>query len=514
MQSDPRIDKLRIEDRKGKILPGSYDWILQDQAFVDWSSGDSGRLLWLKGNPGKGKTMIMIGLANELERQASVASQTPGATLAYYYCESGDPSHNNVASVLRGLLFMLITQCSALIKYLDEVFEQGGIKLFDKSDSNLFYTLRQILLGILGDPGVTDVYLLVDALDECEIGLEALLNLILDTSKLQKVKWLVSSRKSHGIPEALQERCTEVDLENNKQKVEGAVHAFIKDRVAALAKERKYNRELQQKVEVYLGQNAQGTFLWVHLVTKQLKRITPIRVLRKLTEFPMGLEAFYSRMFDRIRIANEDEEARLCFQILAVVLIASRQLHIKELVHMISFSQYLMDCEQDPMAAEVLDYLKELISNCGSFLSIQSDTIHLVHKSAEDFLRMGQRASILFPRGYSGQHCYMLERCLFLLSKRLKKDILEKRLPGILNSQILGEDKNRIQGLRYASLFWADHLGKGTRTCSQAEKVACENIVTEFWTKHLLHWIEVVSLLNCVPSAILLVKKLQHHQWV
>jgi Heterokaryon incompatibility protein (HET) len=54
--TDPRDDKKRIEDTKGGLLEGSYRWIFENPDFQQWRSGQQSRLLWIKGDPGKGKT--------------------------------------------------------------------------------------------------------------------------------------------------------------------------------------------------------------------------------------------------------------------------------------------------------------------------------------------------------------------------------------------------------------------------------------------------------------------------
>ena len=64
--TDPRDDKSRIEVGKDRLLEGSCSWILEDPAFIDWWTGDYSRLLWIHGDPGKGKTMMMIALISEI----------------------------------------------------------------------------------------------------------------------------------------------------------------------------------------------------------------------------------------------------------------------------------------------------------------------------------------------------------------------------------------------------------------------------------------------------------------
>ena len=66
--TDPRDDKKRIEQAKGGVLKESYCWILDNPEFRRWRDCQQSRLLWIKGDPGKGKTMLLCGIIDELER--------------------------------------------------------------------------------------------------------------------------------------------------------------------------------------------------------------------------------------------------------------------------------------------------------------------------------------------------------------------------------------------------------------------------------------------------------------
>jgi hypothetical protein len=57
--TNPRYDKKRIEDTKGGLLEDSYRWILENSEFKQWHSAQQCPLLWIKGDPGKGKTMLL-----------------------------------------------------------------------------------------------------------------------------------------------------------------------------------------------------------------------------------------------------------------------------------------------------------------------------------------------------------------------------------------------------------------------------------------------------------------------
>jgi hypothetical protein len=57
--TDPRDDKKRIEETKGGLLAESYRWILDNTSFQRWRQDPHSPLLWVKGDPGKGKTMLL-----------------------------------------------------------------------------------------------------------------------------------------------------------------------------------------------------------------------------------------------------------------------------------------------------------------------------------------------------------------------------------------------------------------------------------------------------------------------
>ena len=66
--TDPRHDKKRIEETKGGLLADLYRWVLHNDDFQRWRDDGQSPLLWIKGDPGKGKTMLLCGIINELEK--------------------------------------------------------------------------------------------------------------------------------------------------------------------------------------------------------------------------------------------------------------------------------------------------------------------------------------------------------------------------------------------------------------------------------------------------------------
>ncbi|KAI8263505.1 Vegetative incompatibility protein HET-E-1 [Colletotrichum sp. SAR 10_77] len=157
--TDPRDDKDRIERTKGGLLRDSYCWVIENPIFQRWKNDASGRLLWVRGDPGKGKTMLLCGVINELEKA--------GADPVYFFCQATDWRLNTATSVLRGLLYLLLEKKPSLIQLIREKYKQAGKQLFE--DANSWTALSKIMYEIFAqqDQATEKLVLVIDALDEC-----------------------------------------------------------------------------------------------------------------------------------------------------------------------------------------------------------------------------------------------------------------------------------------------------------------------------------------------------------
>jgi hypothetical protein len=126
---------------------------------------------------------------------------------------------DNVTALLRGLIYQTLVQQSSLTLHVRRQYDKAEPKLFE--GSNAFVSLSGILTDMLRDPGLNRTYLIVDALDECQTGLEQFLNLIVRilSDLFSRVKWLVFSRHRLDIEERLrlEKGKLELDLEENVQ---------------------------------------------------------------------------------------------------------------------------------------------------------------------------------------------------------------------------------------------------------------------------------------------------------
>jgi NACHT domain/Heterokaryon incompatibility protein (HET) len=128
--TDPRDDKKRIEDTKGGLLKDSYRWILENSEFQQWRSDQQNQLLWIKGDPGKGKTMLLYGIINELNK-----SIVKTDLLSYFFCQATDSRINNATAVLRGLIYMVVSQQPSLVSHIQKKYDEASKNLFNDANA-------------------------------------------------------------------------------------------------------------------------------------------------------------------------------------------------------------------------------------------------------------------------------------------------------------------------------------------------------------------------------------------
>lgn len=494
--TDPREDKDRILSSKDPLLEGSCSWILHDRAFTHWWNNDESCILWIHGHPGKGKTMITMALIDEMSRRLRL---NPGSgILSYFFCQNTIKELSSAGSIVRGLIYLLATQNPALISHLRKKYDEAGSRLFD--GVNTLHAFWATLSEMLQDPSLARVYLMVDALDECEPqSLRTFLSLLTQytSSFSRKVKWVLTSRNQPSISEYLQ--CArliyDISLEFNSSHVLEAVKSFIDFKVSELAARKKYRNELQRSVREYLIVHADGTFLWVALVCKELEKVQAWRTQDVYRRFPAGLKHLYQRMMEQIQHDRDVEEVEVCVQILCTVTLACRPLHLNELGIIAGLPENLCNDSQA---------LQDLVGSCGSFLTLRKQTVYFVHQSAKDYFSTGSGSNI-FSAKQSDAHGLLVDRSLRLMSESLRRDVCNLRRPGIFMREVANDIVSRHipAHVQYACCYWVHHLKESG---DSLEENGQEH---SFLKKHLLHWLEALSLMRKTSEGVLAINFLE-----
>ncbi|KAJ5533190.1 hypothetical protein N7494_009742 [Penicillium frequentans] len=496
--TNPRDDKDRIKNTNGGLLKESYRWILDSDEFIQWQDNQDNRLLWIRGDPGKGKTMLLCGVIEELTQ--SIGNT---ANILFFFCQASDSRINTATAVLRGLIYLLVEKEPSLLSHIQSEYDGAGKPLFE--DANAWTALERIFSSILDGLTFRRIYIIIDALDECTIGRDSLLAFIVKKSSTHSnTKWIVSSRNWPTIEEMLDNASqeTEIRLELNETSVRQAVGVFIENKVDKLTKKKGFSSEIRNTVHNYLMSNANGTFLWVALVCQYLDK-TPRDHLKKLRKFPPGLRPLYRRMMDEIILSEtlEHEEIDLCKRILAFMAIVYRPITLRELV---SFTGLSVN------KSEEFNFLKKDIALCGSFLTVRDDIIYFVHQSAKEFL-VENASNEIFPTGIEQLHYTVFSRSLQAMSKTLRRNIFSLCSLGLAITQVKRPNPDPLSSVQYSCIYWVDHLhdSHSSGIPVRLEDLQYGGMVDKFLRANYLHWLEALSIIGGMPDGAFSMLKLE-----
>ena len=493
--TDPRADKIRIEETKGGLIADSYHWILENCDFNQWRNDQQSHLLWIKGDPGKGKTMLLCGIVDELKM--SIAETH---LLSFFYCQATDSRINNATAVLRGLLYLLIDQQPSLISHVQKRYDHAGKTLF--KDANAWIALSEIFTNVLQDLSLKRTYFIVDALDECVTDLPKLLDFIVQKSCVSHVKWLVSSRNDINIERKLwvddSRMRLSLELKQNAEQVSRAVNVYIDHSLSKLT-QIQHDKRLRDSVRERMQRKANGTFLWVSLVIKELKEVMSWEVLQVLDEVPVELKDVYHRMMEQIK-RLQHQRPDFCRHVLSIMITAYRPLHLQELHVLFSSHTQVQNVNQ---------FTAPIVKMCGSFLTIRDDYVYIIHQSAKDFLTE-EASHDIFPHGIRDVHHSIFLKSLETLSRTLRRDIYGLHALGYSIEQAKPPDPDPLAASHYSCVYWVDHLCDWNPSITN-DQVDLQDggILDAFLRTKYLYWLEALSLCKSVPKGVLGMAKLE-----
>ncbi|KAL4879276.1 hypothetical protein BJY04DRAFT_220396 [Aspergillus karnatakaensis] len=401
---DPEEDKNALRRRKGERAAGTCEWILNTKDIREWLnySDPQPNILWLYGNPGTGKSTIVIALADWLPKGELFPSTK---NLAYFFCDSDSEHRETANTILRGLLYQLVEQQKDLLYFFRAKYAVQKGKLFPSFDA-----MWSILMAICNDKRTGEKYCIIDALDECDgESLELLLTQLKHTFRSQdsteskpKLRVLITSRPYPEIESQLGV-FKHKDLASYPQ-VASDISMFIDERVDELKRTRRYTENIAQQVSEILAEKAQGTFLWVGL-----SRVRSKDAVNTLHKLPRGLNSLYQKLLDTALDRNADDRETIT-QILIFVAISRIPLTITQLS---MACQLYEDCDQDDRLA----FIREDIEMCRLMIIIQDDTVRLLHKSVKDFL-LGDRKNRIIDALKA--HAILANKCISQLIDTIK----------------------------------------------------------------------------------------------
>lgn len=468
------------------------------QTIREWADGNDERpIFWLRGLAGTGKSCIARTIAGEYYPKGRLAatfffSRDIGGDVrnARKFFTSIAAQLADLSDVLKGHICDAIAQCSDIITQAPrEQWRRLVLEPISKLKSDLFQL---------------PLVLVVDALDECddEKDIRAILQLLSEARSLRTVQLriLITSRPEISIRHGFH-RINETDHQDfilhdiSRSIVDNDIRVFIEHHFKEIRQDRGFTLDWPGAETIgEIVQHAAGLFIWAETACRFVKDSGPL-VKKRLRAILDGIsttepekalnEVYFTVLEGSIRPDfDEEEQKEYCGtlrEILGVIVILLSSLSAVSLARLLNIPKEDID---------------ECLVGLHAILDIRKDEgnpIRLHHPSFRDFLLNRKRCNDLrFWVNEKKAHELLADRCISLLSAKLKRDICNLQEPGFLAKDI--SDQQRGSGLsadlRYACEYWVQHLNKGETQLKDNDKVH------NFLRETFLYWLEALSIIG------------------
>ncbi|PQE03833.1 Vegetative incompatibility HET-E-1 protein [Rutstroemia sp. NJR-2017a BBW] len=161
----------KIDERLTSLTPAQGStcrWFLKSTEYLSWNDmtqdADHDGLLWLKGNPGTGKSTLMKFLFEEARRKAR--GDPSQITISFFFLARGTGEEKSVIGLYRSLLHQLFEKAPQLKESL-EWMTSDGARVIERTGWQK-EALKQTFAHAVQSLEVQSLTVFVDALDECD----------------------------------------------------------------------------------------------------------------------------------------------------------------------------------------------------------------------------------------------------------------------------------------------------------------------------------------------------------
>ena len=402
----------------------SFRWIFDgshqpkdssEPRFREWL-GVSGKLLWISGRPGSGKSTLMKFLANAPQTISSLLSWASPKRLifaSHYFWSAGSPIQRSREGLLRSLLYSFLSQAPEMIASIcGELWEKDAPGLYDYSWSFTDLEMSLYRIAKLDQISVKFCFF-VDGLDEFEGDPSTLSQLLLDLSRNADIKLCVSSRPWNTFEDSFGR--------NPIYKL--YVHELTLDGIQKYARSRLLEHPrwsdiateagLVEDLIVEITKRAQGVFLWVFLVTQLLREgLTNYDSIadlwKRLESVPVDLELFFRHILSSVEPFYHEKMAGT----LLIALKAERPLPIEFYsYHDLEYSDenYVFQHPPRPLSDQEIKALhhstaRPLNGWCKGLIEARHREVEFLHRTVKDFLQTRDMMDFLRNRSRRGFH--------------------------------------------------------------------------------------------------------------
>ncbi|KAF2766367.1 hypothetical protein EJ03DRAFT_181768 [Teratosphaeria nubilosa] len=422
-----------MSTRAGRIVDAhssTYSWVFKTTPigaadpvrFISWLQSDSG-LYWITGKAGSGKSTLMKYISRNKKTETALRKWAAGRQLyfgTHYFWNPGTAMQKSQQGLLQTLLYEIFQKCPNLIEQIcPERFANSLLASKPWTQTELAVSINALgAQSTLLSSQQACFCFFIDGLDEYEGDHEDIVHQILALAKATNIKVCSSSRPWQVFLDLL------IPEIGNHGRLD--VHKHTRDDIGNVVRTELGPHVLKRSDEtaemngliVELCDKAQGVFLWVSLVVKELikgfRAADSVSTLRKRLEIiPPGLEQYFDHIFQGLDPFYQRATART-FRA-CVEAPEPLPLICFDLFDLDDPEKYVLavsgDEEPDWHAPELLERLRKKVDGrCRDLLEVQEVTegddqlsrVHFLHRTVRDFLLNEDMASMLNRR--AGPH--------------------------------------------------------------------------------------------------------------
>lgn len=318
----------RIDDRLTNLRAAQSNtcrWFYNTPKYLAWRDTSIPSLhsgfLWIKGNPGTGKSTLMKLLFEEA--RAKARHDPSKITLSFFFLARGTIEEKSTQGLYRSLLYQLFEKAKDLESSLEWMTSSGARGIADNGWNE--EALKQTFDHAVSELQDRSLTIFVDALDECDksqaVNMVGFFEDLCERARESNIRLKICF-SSRYYPDIRTEEENQVALEAEEGHDED-IKKYIK---AAL---KIGGRKQIESLRLEVFNKSSGIFLWVVLVLELLVNGNDISVQamsKRLRALPPGLDDLFEKIITRD--GENLEQLRVC---LKVILFAERALKPQEL---------------------------------------------------------------------------------------------------------------------------------------------------------------------------------------
>ncbi|KAJ6035731.1 hypothetical protein N7540_000010 [Penicillium herquei] len=424
-------------------LVGTCQWLTSTNTYQQWHKGDENGLLWIKGIPGSGKSVMAASIIHQLRKE-----NVP--VLFFFFRQIIDANHQPVGALRDWLCQILPFSPPLQVKLKNEYLDHRR-SIDSLATTDLWKNIKFALSAF------PKAYCVTDALDEMDHGNDDFIQALAEFGQWRpaNLKVLISSRPVVAVESPLRP-FSMLSLRLEEQLVDIDIAAYVQHRLQGSAVPKEYCNLITEAVPG----RANGLFLYARLAMDAFSK-PGADVKEVLKKLPADLNVMYNELLrEHANRSNVPEDLQLL--ILQSITHATRPLRLLEVAEMIKATH-------GPIGDRTLKDIKDLVrAACGPLLQILHDeTVSVVHHSFTEFLKGFTRSATLdestYPILEAGPTNHRLAiACLdYLTSGCLDKLEIKKRTK---DDEFFQPKKGQQSGIRlqfpfieYAAANWYIH---------------------------------------------------------